>query len=262
FANADSTGGGPVPLTPIAEGQCQTYAPSGWTVVETNPNGTFFRTASADQSMQAAYVGMGMHGDLNIPGLANFQTTPPNVMLQQVIGAISNAAVNVTADGETFGGYTVMRFTSGNYSGYALYYRASQMPDFTLPDGGQSAYILIARIAFGANGDNRSVATAGSVAAAIRCTAIVIPHPIGGDTDRSSSHGAGTSAKCSGGGSCDDSDLAGTYNAQLGTGWVHDSLGRNYNVDVTADYNDNGPDGPGYYASVGGTQEKLQPGLQ
>ena len=55
---------------------------------------------------------------------------------------------------------------------------------------------------------------------------------------------------------------AGTYNAQLGTGWVHDSLGRNYNVDVTSDYDANGPDGPGYYGIVGGTREKLQPGLQ
>ena len=205
---AKPSGPGPVPLAPLASGLCTTQAPQGWTAIETNPNGSAYRVASADQTQQAAYIAMGMHGDLVIPGTnVNVQTTPPNVVLQQLIGAIAGAPVNVTADGQPFGGYTVMTFTSGNYSGYALYYRASQNPDYTLPDAGQSAYILIARIAFGATGDNHSIATAGSVAAAIRCNAIVIPHPIGGDTERSSSHGAGTSTKCSGGGNCDDNDL-------------------------------------------------------
>lgn len=244
------SGSGPVPLTPIAAGQCQTFAPDGWTVTETNPAGTAFALVSADRSMMALYAGM---------GTAPLMT--PSQLVQQIIGAETGAPVNVLSDGETFGDYQVMKFSSGAYSGYVLYYKADAIYDPTLPPGAQS-YILIARIAMGANGDNQSVATAGSVAAAIRCHAVVIPKPIGGGTDRSSSHGAGTSAKCAGGGECDDSDLAGTYNAQLGTGWAHDSLGRNYNVDVTSDWNDNGPDGPGYYASVGGTQEKLQGGIE
>jgi hypothetical protein len=257
--SATPNGPGAVPLTPVASGLCTTQAPEGWTALETNPNGSLYRVASADQSMQAAYMAMGFHGDLNIPGMLNVPTAPPGVLLQQVIGAVTSAPVNVTADGQAFGGYTVMTFSSGNYSGYALYYRASQNPDFTLPDSGQSAYILIARIAFGVTGDNHSIATAGSVAAAIRCSAIVIPHPIGGDTDRSGSHGAGTSTKCSGGGNCDDNDLAGTYNAQLGTGWAHNpNTGQNYNVSVTDDWVENGPSGSGYYASDG---TRLDPGM-
>ncbi len=258
FAAGGTTGSGPVPLSPVTAGQCSTQAPAGWTMVETNPNGSIFRVASADQTQQAAYMAMGMHGDANIPSVGIYvPTTPPNQLLQQAIGAVAGGAVNVTSDGQAFGGYTVMTFTAGNYSGYALYYRADAPPDFTLPDGGQSAYILIARIAFGA--DAKSVATAGSVAAAIRCNAIVIPHPIGGDTDRHASHGAGTSAKCEGGGDCDDSDLAGTYNAQLGTGWVHNpNTGQNYNVSVTDDWVENGPEGSGYYGPDG---TKLDPGM-
>jgi hypothetical protein len=259
-SNGAPTGAGPVPLSPVAAGQCATQAPAGWTMVETNPNGSIFRVASADQTQQAAYMAMGMHGDANLPSLNIYvPTTPPNVLLQQAIGGIAGGPVNVISDGQTFGGYTVMTFTSGAYSGYALYYRASQNPDYTLPDAGQSAYILVARIAFGVAGDNKSVATAGSVAAAIRCSAIVIPHPIGGDTDRHASHGAGTSAKCEGGGDCDDSDLAGTYNAQLGTGWVHNpNTGQNYNVSVTDDWVENGPAGSGFYAPDG---TKLDPGM-
>ena len=244
------SGAGPVPLTPVAAGQCQTFAPEGWTVTETNPAGTTFVLSSADHGMMAMYVGIGT------PPIMT-----PSQLVQQTIGGETGAAVNVLSDGQNFGGYQVMTFSSGAYSGYALYYRADAIYDPTLAPGAQS-YILLARVALGVNGDKHSIATAGSVAAAIRCQAVVIPKPIGGDTDRGSSHGAGTSAKCSGGGGCDDSDLAGTYNVQLGTGWAHDSLGRNYNVDVTTDWNDNGPDGPGYYANVGGTQEKLQGGIE
>ena len=249
-ANAAPMGSGPVPLTPVSAGQCQTSAPDGWTVAETNPNGTIFSLTSADQSMKAIYAGM---------GTAPIAT--PSQIVQQMIQTATGAPVNVLTDGESFGDYQVMTFSSGAYGGYALYYKADGIPDYTLPAAAQS-FVLITRIAMGANGDKHSLATAGSVAAAIRCQAVVIPKPIGGNTDRGSSHGAGTSARCSSGGSCDDSDLAGTYNAQLGTGWAHDSLGRNYNVDVTSDWNDNGPDGPGYYANVGGTQEKLQGGIE
>ena len=248
--NAAPTGSGPVPLTPVSAGQCQTSAPDGWTVVETNPNGTIFSLTSADQSMKAVYIGM---------GTAPIAT--PSQMVQQMIGGATGAPVNVISDGGNFGDYQVMTFSSGAYGGYALYYKADGIHDYTLPVAAQS-FVLIARIAMGANGDKHSLATAGSVAAAIRCHAVVIPKPIGGDSDRSSGHGAGTSAKCSSGAGCDDSDLAGTYNVQLGTGWAHDSLGRNYNVDVTTDWRDNGPDGPGYYANVGGSPEKLQGGIE
>ncbi|HXC55687.1 MAG TPA: hypothetical protein VNU97_10340 [Rhizomicrobium sp.] len=247
---AAPTGSGPVPLTPVAAGQCQTSAPDGWTVTDTNPNSTIFSLTSSDHSMIAAYAGLGM------PPIMT-----PSQMVQQMIASATGAPVNVLSDGQSFGDYQVMTFSSGTYGGYVLYYKADGIHDYTLPAEAQN-FILIARIAMGANGDKHSLATAGSVAAAIRCHAIFIPKPIGGDSDRSSGHGAGTSAKCSGGGGCDDSDLAGTYNVQLGTGWAHDSLGRNFNVDVTTDWDDNGPDGPGYYANVGGTREKLQGGLE
>ncbi|HEX4095977.1 MAG TPA: hypothetical protein VHX64_04570, partial [Caulobacteraceae bacterium] len=60
----------------------------------------------------------------------------------------------------------------------------------------------------------------------------------------------------------DDSDFAGTYNAQLGTGWVHSASGVNYLVDADGDKWENGPDGPGFYVRhANGNVEKLQPGL-
>ena len=38
-----------VPLHPINQGQCRTFAPEGWNIVDSNPNGTFFTLASNDR---------------------------------------------------------------------------------------------------------------------------------------------------------------------------------------------------------------------
>jgi hypothetical protein len=69
----------------------------------------------------------------------------------------------------------------------------------------------------------------------------------------------GTSSSCQAG-NCDDGDLAGTYNVQLGTGYVHSETGQNFLVDPASDYQSTGPDGPGYYRQVGNSYEKLIPG--
>jgi len=244
--------GSPVALNPIGAGQCRTFAPEGWTVADNNPAGTVFTLVSADRSMIATYAGAGINGG-TAQGLLQ-EAVPPDSFVRKTVGILTSAPVAIASAGQTFGAYQVMRFVSGNYAGYVLYY------SFALP-ADPNGYGIVMRIAAGATGDQHSIATAGSVAAAIRCQAIVIPQNIGESADVTSSHGTGTSANCAAG-NCDDSDLAGTYNAQLGTGWVHDSTGRNYNVDVTSDYIANGPQGPGYYKVNGNDVEKLQPGLQ
>ncbi len=122
-----------------------------------------------------------------------------------------------------------------------------------MPD--PAGYGLIMRIAIGSARDPRSVGVAGAVAAATRCQSIT--HPSDGPVYHAPRDDHGTGRTGDGG----DGDLAGTYNAQLGTGWVHDSAGNNYNVDVTTDYHATGPDGPGYYRQNGNDLIKLDPGL-
>ena len=68
-------------------------------------------------------------------------------------------------------------------------------------------------------------------------------------------HGAGSTGRGS------DGDIVGDYNAQLGTGWVHDSAGDNYNVDVAGDWSETGPEGPGFYKRNCNDVTKLEPGL-
>lgn len=51
------------------------------------------------------------------------------------------------------------------------------------------------------------------------------------------------------------------YNAQLGTQWAHSpSTGRRFLLDHARDWNDNGPQGPGYYVKSGNSYEKLENG--
>jgi hypothetical protein len=58
------------------------------------------------------------------------------------------------------------------------------------------------------------------------------------------------------------SDLSG-YNVQLGTQYAHSpSTGQNFLLDRATEWNDHGPDGPGYYRTVGNSTEKLVLGIQ
>ena len=54
--------------------------------------------------------------------------------------------------------------------------------------------------------------------------------------------------------------FAGTYNVQLGTGYVHSDTGQNFIVDLATDYHQTGPDAPGYYVMVGNGLQKAEPG--
>ena len=38
-----------VPLQPLQAGQCRSFAPAGWSVIDTNPNGTVFTAATGDR---------------------------------------------------------------------------------------------------------------------------------------------------------------------------------------------------------------------
>jgi hypothetical protein len=57
-----------------------------------------------------------------------------------------------------------------------------------------------------------------------------------------------------------ESDKLKDYNVQLGTQWAHSSTGRHYLLDHATQWNDTGPDGPGYYIKSGNSYEKLTPG--
>jgi hypothetical protein len=111
---------------------------------------------------------------------------------------------------------------------------------------------------------DRTLAVAGAVATSIRCAQQLRPPPPpppsywqGGDKPAAT----GASTKCQvWSPNCNDSDFAGSYNQQLGTGYVHSETCDNYIADPDKDKWENGPDGPGYYKKVGNNAIKLLPG--
>jgi hypothetical protein len=242
---ASADGPGPIPLTELSSGPCKTFAPEGWKITDQNKDGTVLTVASADGSLIGAYGGMAI-GAGQVQGYYGPQFRSPEAIGAYLIKAMINEEPQMAATSETIGNYQATKFTSAAHSGYYLAYRFA----FPADPGG---FGLILRIAIGHAGDDRSVGVAGAAAAAIRCTASL--HPSEGPVYHAPSdtaHGAAST-----GGS--DTDMAGTYNAQLGTGWVHDpGTGQNYNVDVTNDWNEHGPDGPGFYKPNG---TKLVPGM-
>ncbi len=243
-----SSGSEPIPLQPVGGGNCRSYAPAGWHVTDENQQGTAFTVASPDGSMTASYGAVGVNGGA-AQGLYGAQfRTPENFALFSV-NALTNEQVQVTGPEEAFGNYQVLNFATASHRGYAMLYR------FPIP-ADPAGYGLIMRIAIGNASDPKSVSQAGSVAAATRCTSQLVPPPadLPRPTIDDKTHGTGKSGD-------DDVTMAGTYNAQLGTGWVHDAAGNNYNVDVTNDYSPNGPDGAGYYKHNGNDWIKLENGM-
>lgn len=234
------------PLREIHSAACTTQVPDGWGIVDGNTNGTLLTLTSSDRAMVANYTVTAVTGPVA-------QTMPPGAFVQQLATVLTNAPVKIIAGGRDFGGYHVMAIESGRYGGYILFHA------FALQSN-NAGYGILMRLALGDKNSRTSLATAGSVVAAIRCKAVQMPQPLNAETNSADNHDTGTTAACRAG-KCDDSDLAGSFNAQLGTGWVHDSKGRNYNVDVVGAYNDDGPDGPGYYATIDGSREILHPGL-
>ncbi len=240
----------PLPLKRLSATHCFTFAPEGWRVTDSNAEGTVFGAASPNGDKIAGYMVSGVNGGVARSGYYGPQyRTSDDYALYIVSNAMIREEARYVGEAKTFGYYRVLEFSSAHRRGYVLLY--------TLPlPGDPGGYVVDLRIAVGTPNNPRSIADAGSVAAAMRCTA----HPKPARTIDIS----GASTATHGTGKSDDEDvtMAGTYNAQLGTGWVHDpNTGQNYSVDAVKDYSENGPDGPGFYKRNGNDIIKLENGL-
>ena len=241
-----ATGPGPVPLQQLQSGQCRTFAPQGWRIVDQNKDGTVFSLSSGDGRMLASYAGAAI-GSGQVQGYYGQQFRTPETFALYAAGVLAGEQARQTGPEQPVGPYKAIPFSTASRQGYALLY------SFRVPDPG--GYGVVMRIAAAPAGDQHATGVAGAVAAATRCASTV--HPSEGPVWRAprDAHGAGST------GSGGKGDIVGDYNAQLDTGWVHDDAGNNYNVDVAGDWSENGPDGPGFYKRNGNDVTKLQPGL-
>jgi len=239
----------PVAIAPLGNNFCHALAPAGWRVVDQDERGATYSVASPDRGMVAAYDVTGI-SKAQAEGYYGPQYRRPALFAQYLAEILTGEPIGVTGS-RSFNDMVAIDFESNSKHGFVIY-RAFQLP--ANPGG----YVIAARIAISAS--SAEVPVAGAVAASIDCTTTFKEPPSGGYADVDAKDSAiGTSEKCKAG-SCTDSDLAGTYNVQLGTGYAHSASGTNYLVDVESDYRETGPDGPGYYRQAGNALEKLEPG--
>lgn len=240
--------GEPVPLAPVQGQFCHALAPDGWTIVDQDDRGSTVTLASADGQMKAAY-GVAAVNSGQVQGYYGAQYQTPQAYASFLAGTLAGEELQAS-DPQEFNGMQVLNFQGGSAVGFAIY------RVFPL-DADPGGYILSIRIAIAPSQQLEGIA--GAVAATTVCSTILKPPEGGYAQVQPRADDIGTSDGCKSG-SCDDSDLAGTYNVQLGTGWVHSETGENYLVDPASDYHDTGPDGPGYYRQNGNFLEKLTPG--
>jgi len=239
----------PMPLQHMQNQSCRALAPAGWSIVDQDEQGASFSLASPSRNTIAVYTIAGFNS-AQVAGVYGQQYTSPTRFAQYLASTVMGTEAVMVTGTRSFNGMQIMNFSAKSGRGYAMY------RVFPLPSD-KGGYVISVRLAIG--GAMNDVSTAGAVAASINCMTAYKP-PQGGYAEvHAKSAETGISQRCKSG-DCVDADLAGTYNSELGTGYVHSASGTNYLVDPAADYRPTGPDGPGYYRQAGDKLEKLVPG--
>jgi hypothetical protein len=169
---------------------------------------------------------------------------PPDAANRNLVQTVTHMPVTYTSAPKQTPYFMIQEFQSGPYSGAILYHV------FPAPLGSApGSYILSTYVAYSAQNRKDLFKMAEGVMTTLRCTTqLHAPQP--GPSDRRP------------GSSGSQNDEFKDYNAQTGTQWAHSpSTGKNYLLDATTDWNQNGPDGPGYYRKTGSNSyEKLENG--
>jgi hypothetical protein len=242
----------------VKEGaRCRAYAPADWRTVGGSPAGDAFDLTSGDRRM---YAGWGIRGinramEMTHGALFGDPETSSLAVSGAVLQTIGSAGTpRYVGVAERLGaGFIARTFASASHKGIVVY-RVYPAPAGYPP----GSYIISLRIAVADrqkwDADGQRIAA--GVAASINCTTM-LTRSRGPDTDLPRP-GDPPGMRRRGG---ETDDLA-DYNAQLGTQWVRsESTGERYLVDHASAWNENGPDGPGYYRKSGNTYEKLTPGF-
>ena len=229
-----------MPGTPQRQGNCSAMLPPGWGFVSVGQYGDTADVAGAGGRAHAAW---GIRG-VNTAMRAYYGDMfgPPEAATLATASAVVQAPARYAGAPATVAGYFIARpFEAGNVIGTTLSHA------YDGPAPGQ--YVLSSFIAWVDRGAVSLLPTAQAVMASIHCQTQLQPVEMSTPTARP------TSRRSS------ESDALKDYNAQLGTQWAHSSTGRSYLLDRATQWNDHGPDGPGYYIKSGNSYEKLTPGL-
>jgi hypothetical protein len=234
----------PVRMLVSQYGNCSAVTPAGWVIYGERREGDALDIIAPDRSMTANYQILGVPGKLT-QSYPNLYGTP-EVNLHNSISSGGKLRVSYGQPIRDDFGYTWLPYELADPNdprpppkGVVLYRVWRPLP------GDPGGYIMLRRRAQTAKPLwERQGAQALAVALSIRCTREL--RPSGGSGGR---------------GRTDDDKVESTYNQQLGMEYAHDAAtGENYWVSPSNDWQNDGPQGPGYYKRSGNDLRKLSPG--
>ncbi len=225
---------------------CSALTPSGWTI-SSNPQGSTLDAESADRTMYAGWGVVQVNRAMQQfygPMFGDPQTsmqTMASTIVRAKFG--DSSGIRYTSAPRPFLKFFGMRsFATQQAQGVVFYH--------IYPVADPNSYIESVYFAINSNALPRSKrAIAQGVAVSIRCQTQLVYHASGPASDRGGSKPNG----CGG-----EGNLRG-YNKELGWQYAHTSGGTNKLFDIS-DWRENGPQGAGYYATVGNSLEKLELG--
>jgi len=237
-----------IPLEVKQTGYCSVFAPRDWTFVS-NAQASTAEANSADHTMYAGWGVAGINRAMQ-RYYGNFYGDPETSILTMVTQLVTSmgdpSRVGYTSAPQLFLNYfTLRRLESAQHAGLVFYrvYPGSSPQEYV-----ESVYFALAHKSRGWEGVN----IAAGVAVSLRCVTQLVPVPYA--PPRSGTGKRPSRAGCGRGG-----NLRG-YQKELGTQYAHSpSTGANFLFYAT-EWKENGPEGAGYYRTVGNSYEKLELG--
>jgi len=220
-------------------GNCYAYAPANWMITGSRKEGDALDLFSADGSLYAGYLIVGVQGGLTTGFYSQMYATP-ETYLNNIISENGTKAVTYEEPIKDDYGYTILPFEIEGTPAIkgVVFYKTWPVP------GDPNGYVLVMRMA----------KTLKPLWESQGANAIAVSLSIRGAVQLRSSGSSNT-------GSSEERTVESGYNVQLGMEYVHDpDTGENYWVNPSQDYDENGNDGPGYYKQVGFDIKKLSEG--
>ena len=224
---------------------CEAAAPEGWTVSAENPTGTAFRAdlTRSDGAASARYLVFGVHPQVNSNAYyQQWYSTPERAVIAQFTQFGSKPmSCNRPAELLTGSGYMGMACQSPALRGLVAY---------KVFGNARSGYAVLMRTASAspANWDQYG-AEATAVARSVQCQVPLLPSRMKLDMPGPLNKG-------------DTEQEKSEFSLWLGRESYHDAkTGQNYWVSPSRDWDETGPQGPGYYIKIGEETRKLARGL-
>jgi hypothetical protein len=221
---------------------CSAMGPPGWAVIAENPQRSAFGAdfASADAMAYAGYA-IFPAGQIAGPG---FET--PDRAVAASLSGFGTVQVRFGQTRQLGQNVFLLEYITPTNHGVAFYQ--------VIP-AGYGSYMVVMRMGGTSTGPGmweQRAEEAMAVARSLRCQVPMVP--AGPDPPELNSKPASHAGNDS-----DESDTL--YNRWLEREYYHNSeTGENYWVSPSEDYQNTGPDGPGYYAKYGNSIIKLTPG--